>query len=395
MAFTNYWVKEDYKYNFVDLFCGSGGLSLGFNRADFKCELAIDFEKSCIDTFTINHPNMDKSRILCDDIHNETKHSWSNHSFLINKIDVLCGGPPCQSFSTAIRQRLIDDPRNQLYKQFIKSVDTFKPKITLMENVSGIFNKKDDIINDFKNIGYKGICLKLNANEFNIPQRRRRVFFIMYNENKIKIDLERFSSTITNSINLKKTSSSFKLKDAIFDLPKLEAKNIKNNTELENDLFGYFKIQNNSMPTDFVKFINGHSEKYPFIYNHKTRYNNKRDIEIFSLLKQGEDSSSDKIKHLNPYKSRENIFKDKFYKLKENDVSKTITAHMKFDCHMYIHPNQARGLTPREAARVQTYPDSYVFQGPFTKWYLQIGNSVPPILAYNIASSIKDFLDAY
>ena len=118
-----------------------------------------------------------------------------------------------------------------------------------------------------------------------------------------------------------------------------------------------------------------------------------RDIKIFSLLKQGGDSSSDEIQHLNPYVKRKDIFKDKFYKLKENEISKTITAHMKFDCHMYIHPNQARGLTPREAARIQTYPDSYVFKGPFTKWYQQIGNSVPPVLSYNIALTLKSYLD--
>ncbi|MDC1067070.1 DNA cytosine methyltransferase [Alphaproteobacteria bacterium] len=393
MAFVNYWLNENYKYNFIDLFCGSGGLSLGFSRALFKCELALDFEKSCIETFSYNHPNIKKSRIICDDIHNQTKKNWDNLKYLKNKIDVLCGGPPCQGFSTANRQPLIDDPRNKLYKQFIKSVEFFKPTITLMENVSGIYNKKDEIISDFKTIGYDGICLKLNAEDFNIPQRRRRVFFIMYNQDKLKFDLNSFSSMMISLINSKKTSSLFKLKDAIFDLPKLQAKNIKNNTELENDLFGYFKCSNTSEPSKFVKFINNSSEKFPYIYNHKTRYNNERDIKIFSLLKQGEDSSSESIKHLNPYKNRENIFKDKFYKLKEDDVSKTITAHMKFDCHMYIHPNQARGLTPREAARIQTYPDSYVFKGPLTKWYLQIGNSVPPVLAYNLALSIKELLD--
>jgi len=95
MSNKNYWLRENYKYTFIDLFCGSGGLSLGFNRAEFKCELAIDFEKSCIETFLFNHPNLEKSRILCDDIHNQTKKSWKDHNFLVDKIDVLCGGPPC------------------------------------------------------------------------------------------------------------------------------------------------------------------------------------------------------------------------------------------------------------------------------------------------------------
>lgn len=88
MAFVNYWLNENYKYNFIDLFCGSGGLSLGFSRALFKCELALDFEKSCIETFSYNHPNIKKSRIICDDIHNQTKKNWDNLKYLKNKKEI-------------------------------------------------------------------------------------------------------------------------------------------------------------------------------------------------------------------------------------------------------------------------------------------------------------------
>ena len=378
---------------FIDLFCGSGGLSLGFSKAGFECELAIDFDKSCIETFSYNHPNIHQSRILNDDIHNQTKSNWTKHRFLADKIDILCGGPPCQGFSTANRQRLIDDPRNKLYKDFIFSVSIFKPKFALMENVSGIYKRKDEIIADFKKVGFSGTCIKLNAEDFNIPQRRRRVFFLMYNNKKVNISLDRFIVDLNRSINKEKSVLEFRLKDAINDLPVLEAKNVKNSTELENDRFGYFKIKNQNLPTKYSTYINGNNEPVEYIFNHKSRYNNQRDIKIYSLLRQGEDSSSESIKDINPYLNRKKIFKDKFYKLKEDEVSKTITAHMKFDCHMYIHPNQARGLSPREAARIQTYPDYYVFLGPFTKWYMQIGNSVPPILSFKIARIIKQFLD--
>ena len=93
-----------------------------------------------------------------------------------------------------------------------------------------------------------------------------------------------------------------------------------------------------------------------------------------------------------PYTNRNDIFKDKYFKMVYNAPSKTMTAHMKFDCNMYIHPEQARGLTPREAARAQSYPDGYYFKGPFTKTYMQIGNSVPPLMARRIASVIRDYL---
>ena len=96
-----------------------------------------------------------------------------------------------------------------------------------------------------------------------------------------------------------------------------------------------------------------------------------------------------------PYKNRESIFKDKYYKLDDSKLCKTITAHMKFDCNMYIHPVQPRGLTPREAARVQSYPDDYYFRGSYTKTYMQVGNSVPPLLSRVIASSIKTVLESY
>ena len=128
------------------------------------------------------------------------------------------------------------------------------------------------------------------------------------------------------------------------------------------------------------------------LYNHKNRYNNDRDIEIFTLLPQGKNSLHKSIEHIMPYKSRNHIFKDKYFKLDENDVCKTITSHMKHDCNMYIHPYQARGLSPREAARIQSYPDSYFFLGSYTKTYMQIGNSVPPLMARYFAKVIKKYL---
>ena len=145
------------------------------------------------------------------------------------------------------------------------------------------------------------------------------------------------------------------------------------------------------MATEYVNLIN-QNKTNKVVYNHKARYNNDRDIEIFRRMIPGDKSDSERIADIMPYKSRSNVFKDKYYKLKPNEVCKTITAHMKFDCNMYIHPYQARGLTPREAARVQSYPDDYLFLGSYTKTYMQIGNSVPPLMSRLIAKIIKRYI---
>lgn len=128
------------------------------------------------------------------------------------------------------------------------------------------------------------------------------------------------------------------------------------------------------------------------VSNHKARYNNDRDIEIYGRMEPGDRSDDPKIADIMPYARRNGIFKDKYFKLENDKVCKTITAHMKFDCNMYIHPTQARGLTPREAARVQSYPDDYFFRGAYTKTYMQIGNSVPPLLGRAIAHVIKSHM---
>jgi len=212
----------------------------------------------------------------------------------------------------------------------------------------------------------------------------------MFNKKYFKNDITHCISIFLDKLNTYKSIHNFKLKDAIEHLPKLSAKNIKNNTDFESEDFGYTITKNlSSGINNYISLINKSNKPFHLIYNHKSRYNNERDIQIFSLLNEGEDSSSEKISHLNPYKNRNHIFKDKYYKLVSDKISKTITAHMKFDCNMYIHPSQSRGLTPREAARIQSYPDYFLFKGPFTKWYMQIGNSVPPLLSFYLGQSFK------
>lgn len=130
----------------------------------------------------------------------------------------------------------------------------------------------------------------------------------------------------------------------------------------------------------------------PFLYNHKARYVNDVNYEIYKRLNPGDNATDEKIKDIMPYAHRNHCFKDKYYKLVENKPCRTITAHMRMDCHSHIHPTQVRSLTPREAARVQSFPDDYLFLGAYLKTYMQIGNAVPPIMAREIAECIKIYL---
>lgn len=369
---------------YADFFCGAGGLSWGFHRSGYKVSLANDIQECCVDTYSFNHPEIPEKHVVSDDINNILNNIEDLSRF--KKIDVVIGGPPCQGFSMANRQRIIDDPRNYLYKSFVNSISILNPKFFVMENVKGMLNAKEQIIDDFNKIGYNATAHILNANNFGVPQNRERVIFI---GNNIGVDNERIFNLIFNSsAKFKKTD----MNDAIKNLPKLKAKTIPNSTEIENEDSGYtfslYEIKRNK----YVNLINENRPQY-ILFNHKARYNNSRDIEIFSRLNPGENSADPKIADIMPYKRREKIFKDKYYKLELDKPCKTITAHMKYDCNMYIHPSQARGLTPREAARIQSYPDDYYFRGSYTKTYMQVGNSVPPLLGEAIAKAIKTIIE--
>lgn len=371
-------------YTFIDLFAGCGGLSLGLENVGFNPIFVNEIDPKFAETYYFNHDlNLDQYYI--GDINHLLK-EFDKHSFFIKDLDLVCGGPPCQGFSMANRQRLIDDPRNSLYKSYLKFLEKSRPKFFIMENVKGMVAKKDEILIDFnKYLGneYNFDFALLNAMDFGVPQNRQRFFLI---GNRIGVESKEIFEQIKKD---KKTS--FVLRDSIFDLPILSPKTEKNNNGLNNEKYGFtirkLKLQN----TKFRKFINS-NKKFDYVLNHKNRYNNNRDIEIFKILPQGANSLHESIMDIMPYANRNHIFKDKYYKLKEDEVCKTITSHMKFDCNMYIHPNQSRGLSPREAARIQTFPDDYFFRGSQNKWYAQIGNAVPVKLAEFIGKHIIQYL---
>ena len=376
------------KNTVVDLFAGAGGMSEGFVQAGFNIIGANEIIKSCADTYQFNHKETkifigDVRKILVEQFQKECRIDG-------NKVDIIIGGPPCQGFSNANRQRFIDDPRNELYKYFVKFVKELKPSFFVMENVRGMQNIAGQIVEDFRKAGYTSKYKILNAKNFGIPQNRQRIFFIGTNINGDFWQDSVIIDKIFSGIEQNKSKNIIPLSDALWGLRKVKPKPNKNMTNKESEEFGFtedFIIKSKKAAPDYILKIN--RGKFPYkVFNHKTRYNNKRDIEIFRRLPQGGKSDHPSIQDIMPYKKRNHIFKDKFHKLVYDAPCKTITAHMKFDCHMYIHPFEARGLTPREAARVQGFPDDYFFQGPFTSWYMQVGNAVPPPLAYIIAKNI-------
>lgn len=374
--------KEQFK--FVDLFAGCGGLSLGLEQAGFTPWFVNEIVEQFSHTYKINHTLSDDHYFIGDIA--ELNKNLDKYKNLLTDITLVCGGPPCQGFSMANRQRILDDPRNSLYKQYLIFLKNVRPKFFIMENVKGMMNKIHEIEQNFKDyLGneYQFAYAILKAQDFGVPQNRER--FIMIG-NRVGIDPKLIFDEI-----FKQKRAPFVLKDALDGLPHLEVKKEKGSKNIECPESGFTECDFVYKKNDFYKFINGDKD-ISKLYNHKNRYNNERDLEIYKRLPQGANSLHESISDIMPYKRRNDIFKDKYFKLDENQICKTITSHMRFDCNMYIHPWEARGLSPREAARIQTFPDDYVITGSQNVWYAQVGNAVPVKLAKAIGQGIIKFL---
>lgn len=372
------------KHLLVDLFAGCGGLSIGMEQAGFTPWFVNEIVPTFCNTYKCNHKLPD-SHYYVGDI-NQLNKDIAKFQDILSDISIVCGGPPCQGFSTANRQRIIDDPRNNLYKAYLQFLSVVRPKFFVMENVRGMANKIEEIKQNFREyLGeeYQFDAAVLQAQDFGVPQNRKRLIMI---GNRMGINPAEIFAEIE-----KQKRPAFVLKDALEGLPELHARAEKGRSDIENSISGFSVCDFDYPKTDFYRFINS-DRSLDKLYNHKNRYNNPRDIEIFSRLPQGGDSLHPSIADIMPYSRRNHIFKDKYFKLEEGKICKTITSHMKYDCNMYIHPWQARGLSPREAARIQTFPDDYVLTGPQNSWYAQVGNAVPVKLAKAIGDAIMKFL---
>lgn len=372
------------KYKFVDLFAGCGGLSLGLEQAGFTPWFVNEIVEQFCNTYKRNH-HLDDTHYFVGDIA-ELNKNIDNYSNILSNVVLVCGGPPCQGFSMANRQRILDDPRNNLYKEYLLFLQNVRPAFFIMENVKGMMNKIEEIKQnffDFLGSEYLFDFQILKAQDFGVPQNRERFILI---GNRLGIN----PKDIFDEINKHKRPP-FTLRDALIGLPHLEARKVKGAKDVENSQSGFTECEFEYLVNEFYEFING-DKSISKLYNHKNRYNNERDIEIYRRLPQGANSLHESIADIMPYSRRNNIFKDKYFKLDETQICKTITSHMKFDCNMYIHPWESRGLSPREAARIQTFPDDYIITGSQNSWYAQVGNAVPVKLAKAIGDGIMKFL---
>ena len=326
------------KYKYIDLFAGAGGISLGFDKANFENILAVEYDKCFAETYEYNFPTHNLQVKDIKDISNDEIKKLVGK----NEIDIIVGGPPCQGFSIAgnIGRNFIDDERNQLFKEFVRFVDVIKPKMFIMENVAALKTHNHgktikEIVTAFNDLGYEVKYEVLNAADYGVPQHRRRIFVIGTRGNNTFEFPQKSNKMVT-------------IKEVIENLPKLES---------------------------------GQTSDIP---NHNAMKHSKQMLEKMSYVKDG-GNRSDIPEDLRP-KSGDIR---KYIRYNSLEPSICITGDMR----KVFHYEQNRALTGRELARIQTFPDEFIFKGNVGKIQQQIGNAVPPTLAYKIAESAKEVSD--
>jgi DNA (cytosine-5)-methyltransferase 1 len=347
------------KYTVIDLFCGCGGLSLGFELTNkFEIKLAIDSDKKAIETLKFNHP---KINVINEDIRTI---NLNNIRKKFNSVDLIIGGPPCQGFSLA-GKREFEDERNNLFWDFINFVQLFKPKMFVLENVPGLISlyqgkTKELIIKNMEKLGYLVQYQTLLASDYGVPQLRKRVFFVGNTYNKYftyptpKLEEENY---ITCQI-------------ALSDLP-----------SLVEDI-GYEGMEYAKQPqSEYQKLMRRNCH---LVYNHIGTKHTEKVIKTIQLVPEG---GNYKDLPLNLQRSRNfNIAWTRYHSQKPCNTIDTGHRH-------YFHYKYDRVPTVREHARLQSFPDCFRFLGNKTDQNRQVGNAVPPLLAKALAESIYHFFE--
>jgi DNA (cytosine-5)-methyltransferase 1 len=404
------------RLNYIDLFAGAGGFSEGFIRNGYHPIAHVEMNKEACDTLKtrlafhylsqnqnlkpyfaylkkeISREKLWKiipenllSSVVNDEISTKTIQCiFKKIDKQLNnqKIDLIIGGPPCQAYSLVGRSRdpnrMNGDKRNYLFRYYAEFLNRYKPKYFVFENVLGLQtagNKKylNEMIQLFSDIGYSTDQKVLNAEEFGVLQRRRRVVIIGHRSKK-KFSFPEVETRI-NNYHVKK--------DLFYDLPKLKPGE-------EMHIAKYTKPINEYLKQTEIR------KKVDFVTQHITRHHNEKDLEIYSIaidkwLRGNERLKYDELPLRLQTHNKKNIFLDRFKVVNPTGHSHTVVAHISKDGHYYIYPDrkQVRSISVREAARIQSFPDDYFFEGGRTAAFKQIGNAVPPLMAYVLAKTIS------
>ncbi len=339
----------------IDIFSGAGGMSIGALMAGIDVVIAVEYDEHAAATFKANHTN---AEIITDDIRNVTLEDKYKNPFL------LFGGPPCQGFSTSnTKTRNKKNANNSLFWEYIRQVKELKPEWFVFENVEGITSfEKGTVVNklkaEFKKLGYETEWDVLIASDYGVPQNRNRFFMIGNRMNVKFIFPEKHDKTVT-------------VEEAIKDLPKL-----KNGDSFE--LLNYRKVKTN----DYINLMRGNSKKAP--QNFVSR-NKEYVLERYKHIKPGQNWKAIPEELMQNYTDTKNCHSGIYKRLDPKSPSVVIANYRK---NMLIHPFEDRGLSVREAARIQSFPDNFIFKGNLSFQQQQIGNAVPPLLAKAIFEQI-------
>lgn len=360
------------KLTCVDLFSGAGGLSRGFMDAGYDVILGVDFDDAALTTFQANHGNSEAVKLDLFD--------HSNIEVIVNKLgekgvkknelDVLIGGPPCQGFSIA-GPRDMNDKRNRLYLAMVKLAERLQPNAVLLENVPGMIQTNGGIgakriIGDFAKIGYRMTPKLMYAPDFGIPQKRKRVFFV---------GLKDDSKTFEFPEAIVKPENYVTCEDAIDDLPTLQ-------TENGEIIYGEEEQDYRTPPrTEYQKLMRKNSKK---ARNHIGSIPIDKTKKMIALVPEGKNYKALPEEYRKMYKYHEALTR---YHSKKPSLTIN-TGH-----RSHFHYKWNRIPTVRESARLQSFPDDFIFYGNKSQQYKQVGNAVPPMLGYVIAKQLKKYIE--